>query len=287
MIGAKASGAPHAHQEDQPMTEARLFSDDKFNAIWTVGWSTFEVAEARWVSELDMAGPLWAIFGAFHTPPRDKDYVGKISVSCGQILLIRLTPMAMRVPISTWIILDHLDPWLAFRGPFPGQAASFDPYLGAVSARARGIPRAQRRVAYLAMISCWSAADQLLFAPDLSGSHRVWRGRRGLSWPHGCCKEAVCRRCTWKEGWCTWAAWRWIAPLMSWVESKKTLKTKCMSCALISCGNQESLVTNDSNSTSQNDLQRSAVTFVFHWKTWKLRWLQLRPWLRWQPSNEK
>jgi hypothetical protein len=56
---------------------------------------------------------------------------------------------------------------------------------------------------------------------------------------------------------------------------------------LISCGNQESLVTNDSNSTSQNDLQRSAVTFVFHWKTWKLRWLQLRPWLRWQPSNEK
>lgn len=49
MIGSEASGAPHAHQEDQPMTEARLFSDDKFNAIWT---------EARWVSELDMAGPL-------------------------------------------------------------------------------------------------------------------------------------------------------------------------------------------------------------------------------------
>ena len=78
MIG-EASGAPHAHQ-DQPMTEARLFSDDKFNAIWT-GEANLELLKrdglVRWTWP-DLYEPFSVHFISFHTPPRDKDYVGKV-----------------------------------------------------------------------------------------------------------------------------------------------------------------------------------------------------------------
>ena len=72
--------------------------------------------------------------------------------------------------------------------------------------------------------------------------------------PHGCCKEAVCCRYTWKEGWCTWAAWRWIAPLMSW--GRRSKQNACLVRWFL-VETKSHFVTNDSNSTSQNDLQRS------------------------------
>ena len=214
------------------------------------GWSKFDAdAAARWMSELDMAGQLWAIFGACHNPPTNNMF-GNRSV---------LQTNGAQADTTHGDEGSHLDihgssipGFVAFRG-LPGQTASFDPYLGA--ARAWGIQHSC--VAVLRVASWpWWAADQLRIS-CASAAICTWFVRQPQSVKGKARLAMVCRmaRCTERrhqlQG-CLLQVHleRRMMHLgsmenygsMSWVESKKTLsKTEFMPCALTYCGNQKSL----------------------------------------------